>query len=609
LPTDPQIPSLLQQGLSRLNAGALPEAEAVGRCAMECDPGNADALQFMGLLRQTQGRDQEAEEFYRRSLAVVSDQPGVQFNLGMLFYRRARLAEALAAFESVLQLKPGDFDTLMMCGHVRQAAGNVAAAESAFRQALAAQPASITARQYLGGLLADDGRGEEAERVLREALSLQPRDRRQIAALQQFLGVALKQQRRLKEALALFDAAQATLPEIATVDHCRGLALQDMGDMEGALRSYRRALARNPLNMVAHQELNKLLYRLGRDDEFLISLDDAAKKSPASIAPLLLKGDFLCKTGEFSKAAEEYEAAVRLMPEAALPHDMLGTIYARQGRFDEAVRSHERAVERAPQNAQSWTNFAESLLRAQHPERALGMAERAIEIAGNNQMAIALWSLALRRLGDPREHDLNEYESMVQVFDLPPPEGYSSMEAFNRDLNAYLDPMHRDSRAPLEQTLRAGTQNHDNLIGRGHAPVERLRVRIDEALRTYVSRMKDRADHPLFRRRARDVRYQGSWSARLRDCGYHTNHVHPFGWISSCYYVSLPDETDDETQQQGWIKFGEPSFDAGLGNAVRRTVKPVVGRLVLFPSYMWHGTIPFHSRQHRTTIAFDAVPD
>jgi hypothetical protein len=224
-------------------------------------------------------------------------------------------------------------------------------------------------------------------------------------------------------------------------------------------------------------------------------------------------------------------------------------------------------------------------------------------------MAIALWSLALRRLGDPREHDLNEYESMVQVFDLPPPEGYSSMEAFNRDLNAYLDPMHRDSRAPLEQTLRAGTQNHDNLIGRGHAPVERLRVRIDEALRTYVSRMKDRADHPLFRRRARDVRYQGSWSARLRDCGYHTNHVHPFGWISSCYYVSLPDETDDETQQQGWIKFGEPSFDAGLGNAVRRTVKPVVGRLVLFPSYMWHGTIPFHSRQHRTTIAFDAVPD
>jgi uncharacterized protein (TIGR02466 family) len=120
--------------------------------------------------------------------------------------------------------------------------------------------------------------------------------------------------------------------------------------------------------------------------------------------------------------------------------------------------------------------------------------------------------------------------------------------------------------------------------------------------------MKESADHLLFRRRTRNVRYQGSWTARLSDCGYHTNHVHPFGWISSCYYVSLPDEVDDPVRQQGWIKFGEPSFDIGLTNPICRTVKPQVGRLVLFPSYMWHGTIPFRSSQHRTTIAFDAIP-
>jgi hypothetical protein len=29
---------------------------------------------------------------------------------------------------------------------------------------------------------------------------------------------------------------------------------------------------------------------------------------------------------------------------------------------------------------------------------------------------------------------------------------------------------------------------------------------------------------------------------------------------------------------------------------------------VLFPSYMWHGTIPFRDAALRTTIAFDAVP-
>ncbi len=64
----------------------------------------------------------------------------------------------------------------------------------------------------------------------------------------------------------------------------------------------------------------------------------------------------------------------------------------------------------------------------------------------------------------------------------------------------------------------------------------------------------------------------------------------------------------DESSRQGWIKFGEPSIEVALDNPIRRAVQPVPGRLVLFPSYMWHGTIPFHDTQPRTTIAFDVVP-
>jgi hypothetical protein len=41
---------------------------------------------------------------------------------------------------------------------------------------------------------------------------------------------------------------------------------------------------------------------------------------------------------------------------------------------------------------------------------------------------------------------------------------------------------------------------------------------------------------------------------------------------------------------------------------VRRAVQPKIGRLVLFPSYFWHGTVAFRAPQSRTTIAFDAVP-
>jgi hypothetical protein len=65
----------------------------------------------------------------------------------------------------------------------------------------------------------------------------------------------------------------------------------------------------------------------------------------------------------------------------------------------------------------------------------------------------------------------------------------------------------------------------------------------------------------------------------------------------------------DSSAKQGWIKFGEPSFQTAMGDAIRRAIQPVPGQLVLFPSYMWHGTNPFRSKAARTTIAFDAIPD
>jgi hypothetical protein len=85
-------------------------------------------------------------------------------------------------------------------------------------------------------------------------------------------------------------------------------------------------------------------------------------------------------------------------------------------------------------------------------------------------------------------------------------------------------------------------------------------------------------------------------------------HIHPLGWISSAYYVQVPPEIVDSDVQGGGIKFGEPDIDLGDHGTARRAIQPTAGRLVLFPSYMWHGTVPFESDEPRMTVAFDVVP-
>jgi len=93
----------------------------------------------------------------------------------------------------------------------------------------------------------------------------------------------------------------------------------------------------------------------------------------------------------------------------------------------------------------------------------------------------------------------------------------------------------------------------------------------------------------------------------LRPNGFHVDHVHPMGWISSAFYIDLPPEEPDNPKA-GWIKFGEPGVKTWPELGPEHYVKPEPGLLVMFPSYMWHGTVPFSTGGRRLTMAFDLRP-
>ncbi|MCL5051212.1 MAG: 2OG-Fe(II) oxygenase family protein, partial [Firmicutes bacterium] len=115
-------------------------------------------------------------------------------------------------------------------------------------------------------------------------------------------------------------------------------------------------------------------------------------------------------------------------------------------------------------------------------------------------------------------------------------------------------------------------------------------------------------EHPLRRRNTGQWAIDGIWSVWLQSGGFHENHVHPHGWISSACYIQLPDGVDDADTKSGWLKLGEPMMPTEPELEVEHWVKPEVGHLVLFPSYMWHGTAPFSASQPRLSVALDIVP-
>ena len=451
----------------------------------------------------------------------------------------------------------------------------------------------------------DAGKIAEAEKIYRSILSLEPES---IAALQG-LGILYIQNGRAAEGEALLRRAvgQPGLPPAAAaqIGHLLGIALDMQGRQEEAVAAFRRAIARDPLHAPAHQELNALLYRLGRDAEFLASYETGGGRESGAL--LMQKAGFLIRAERFAEARECFARAAAMAPGHPGPQNGLAEAYAGMGQLDAAIAAHEKSLALRPGDPRTMLNLACTLLEAGDAPRALRLTDAVLPRMPFDQGALAVRELALRANDDPRALEIADYDRHVQIFDLEPPRGFSSMAEFNEALNSHLDSLHTDPREHIDQTLRHGTQTSTSLLASDNDLVRALRLRIEEAVTIYIGRMTD-ADKALAGRQRKGFAFAGSWSSRLRDCGFHTNHVHPGGWISSCYYVAVPDAVTDSAAKPGWIKFGEPSFQTALRDPVRRTVQPAPGRLVLFPSYMWHGTIPFRAATARTTIAFDAIP-
>ena len=156
--------------------------------------------------------------------------------------------------------------------------------------------------------------------------------------------------------------------------------------------------------------------------------------------------------------------------------------------------------------------------------------------------------------------------------------------------------------------MRGGTQTLGRLFLSDDPVIQAMRDACAQVIERYMRELPDLGDHPFQRRRPAACNFAGSWSARLKGGGFHKNHIHGRGWLSSAYYVALPPELGD-AGKQGWLKFGQPHDLPGADAPPDHWVKPEPGVLALFPSYMWHGTEAFASAQTRLTVAFDVQSD
>ena len=395
-------------------------------------------------------------------------------------------------------------------------------------------------------------------------------------------------------ALEAFNRARLLAPNDGAVVLGRVAALLAQGAGQQARAQLAALLEASPGWTEGHMALARLTAQVAPGEPIDASLRKALAAYPASGALWQTLFEVLMQAQDYATTIAALDEARAALGRSEELDRVEALSLSEQGNGEAAQALFDRLPFPLSADAATWPlrNFIRlgrydeaALLAEQH----FGPADEAV-----------LWpyrALLWRLSGDPRWSWLEGDPRLIGTYDIGPALG--SLDG----LADVLRSLHRAQGAPLDQSVRGGTQTDGNLLARAEPELRQLRAALLEAVADYAAQLPPPdPTHPVLFARRSPLNVAGAWSVRLTDRGYHVDHVHCQGWISSACYITVP-KPDPAQPEGGWLAFGEcrdllPDF-TGF-----RTEAPVPGKLVLFPSIMWHGTRPFGSGE-RMTVAFD----
>jgi tetratricopeptide (TPR) repeat protein len=561
---DAVIPQIYGGALRKL--GELKKAKSVFEKGIKRFPGHPDLLNSLANLMVELNEPRQAVMYFKKALAIRPKYFDYEYNMARALVTAKRFDDAKSLFNSLLLVAPSHLNTRIAYAGLCVELNDIEEAACQLLKVLSDQPSHVIALNNLGNIKRTAGQ-------LDEAISLYQR------ALQ----------------------AGAAAPDIyQNLAAC--LALNNASN--DAIEVYKQGVGAFPQHRGLHHDLAHYLWTQNDDDPFRYLKERLNITSPDLI---LLYCDLSINIDEFDDALPWLKTLLdtqqRDIVKVAAPY--YSRVLRERGEYEQALEicsKYAQVMKKEPLPLLIEQGYV--LLSLNRVAQAKQCFMTCCKLAPDNQGFWTLYSTALRLEGNyPDYAALCNYDAFVYANALYADENINA--AFNRQLQQYLLTLHNNEQHPIGQSLRHGSQTFEDLFDDPAPVIQTMKERIIESVSAFVASQVGMKKHPFLSRLSTQFAFKGSWSVKLRKTGFHKSHYHSAGWLSGVYYVDVPDEVEQDGN--GWLVFGRPD----LGNITLcedYAIKPVAGNLVLLPSYMWHGTNPIKSEQHRMTVAFDIVP-
>lgn len=445
------------------------------------------------------------------------------------------------------------------------------------------------------------GHHDAAAQAWSEAIALSPDE----PVLYHNLAAALGDAHRYAEAVAALEAGFGkglSAPQSQLVLARAKAGLLALDEAEAA---YRRYLATAPADVTAQSELAELVWMRTADTAAALAvLDEAIRDAPGDVDLVVTRCRLIGEMGDRRAELACLGEALGKLGGHPILHSAASAAALACGDMAAGL-SHAAAVAKAtPGDRHAMAAHAGALIAVGAYPEAQAVIDSLRARYPEDQHYLALQGDLWRLTGDGRRDAWFDYARIVFRAPLEAPRGWRSAEAYVDDLTAALDARHTFRTHPFFQSVRGGGQI-SSITSFDEPAMRAYHEAVAPAARAYADKL-GQGPEPVCLRNAGDARLFSAWSVLLPAHGYHENHVHPEGWVSSACHLRHDPRHDQS--RGGWLKFGESGLRTPVPLPTEHIVKPERGVAVLFPSYVWHGTVPFAEGTPRLTVAADFVP-
>jgi tetratricopeptide (TPR) repeat protein len=273
---DPAAVSYLEGMLALASRDFANAPSALRRYTAE-HPWDAAALAMQGASEYYAGRFEEAESTWSK-VAALEPLADRYRALGHVRFCRERYAEAIAAYDQAVRIRPDHPDAFCDRGAAEQARGEFDRAIADYSKALELRKSFARAHNNRGAALAEKKEFERAHRDFQDAQESSP------FYVEAYVneGILFLKQGKAAEAAEELDAALEIDPKNVDALTHRGVCRMLLLEVDKAIEDLNAALAQSPGNAEALFFRAQALHGKGDDRAARVDLEEALRRAPSS---------------------------------------------------------------------------------------------------------------------------------------------------------------------------------------------------------------------------------------------------------------------------------------------------------------------------------------